>query len=148
MIKSKIVFCILLLSFSCESNTFNDNIETIHLKSSKGENVYILSTIWGVTGDYQLTTITSDKNKFNNGRDTVGSVYGLNPFEYKFRNDTLTLYFKNKTTYHVDERFKTVTMQYKIMDKEYYKTRDTSFHTVPDIKPQRDPSSPKPPRSS
>jgi hypothetical protein len=137
---------ITLLFSSCISNPYqNDLTETVELVSSKGEKIYICSTIWGVTGDYQLSTVTKNKDKFNDIRDTTGSVKGLNPFEYKFKNDTLTLYFRSEISYHIAESFYTVIIQYKIMDADYYKGRDTSFHSVPDLEPHATSNIPKPP---
>lgn len=140
-----IISFFLLLFSSCSSNSYTDDINCRELVSSKGEKIYVLSTNWGITGDYQLSSITKNKNKYTNNRDILGSVSGLNPFEYRFENDTLTLYFRNEVSYRVLDSFKTITIQYKTMDANYYDKRDTSFHSVPVLKPQTDLSMPVPP---
>ena len=130
----KLAFFFLLLVCSCTS--FEDDINYSEIISSKGEEIYILSVNWGVTGDYQLSAVTKNKHLFDYARDTMMSVNGINPFEFRFRNDTLTLFFRNSITYKVKEDFETIIVQYKIMNQDYYEMKDTSFHSVPDFKPK------------
>lgn len=133
----------LILVSSCQGS--NSDIDIQQLVSSKGEKLYIVSRTWGVTGDYQLTSITKDKKKFSKGKDTINTVKGLNPFEYRFNNDTLTLYFRNGISYQVQERFESIMINYQVMNHDYYQNRDNSYHNVPDLQPVTVPDMPKPP---
>jgi len=138
------VFIVFIVFNSC-AITSNDEIVSTELISSKGERVYIISNNWGVTGDHQISTVTKNKDKLRDEiLDTAGCIRGLNPFEYRFSNDTLTLYFRNKVRYHIKEQFETITIQYKIMGADYYRNRDTSFHSVPESEVQTASGMPKP----
>ena len=96
------------------NNSFNSNV----LTSSRGEKIFVNSVNYGVTGDYQLSIISKDSLRLKNRTDTIGSIEGLNPFIYKFKNDTLTLFFYQKIKYKVQDEFNSVTVIYKIINEE------------------------------
>jgi hypothetical protein len=61
-----------------------------------------------MTDDHQLSIVTSDPTKLTERSDSVGTIKGLEPFIYTFKNDTLEIFFKNRIRYKVNEKFKSV----------------------------------------
>ncbi len=122
-----------LLFVSCSSQ-FQDTFNSKVLKSSKGEKIYINSRNWGLTGDYQITAITSNKGKLKTRNDTIDIVKGLDPFIYNFKNDTLNLFFKNKISYELKETFRTINIKFIVLsNEEFYKARlKSDNHSVPE----------------
>src|SRR4051812_30034374 len=110
------ILLICMISCSAQQGTFVSK----QLKSSKGEILYINSINWGVTDDNQLTVITKNKNELKAVEDTLGAVYGLQPFIYKFKDDTFNLYFINRISYKVSAVFETIKIKYSILSPEEY----------------------------
>lgn len=118
----KILYLMLLLFslISCSTSIIQDSFNSKELASSKGEKVYINSINWGVTGDYQLSIISRDSLRLKNRNDTVGTISGLDPFIYRFNNDTLTLFFYDSVHYKVREKFKTIKVNYIVVSDSIY----------------------------
>lgn len=96
----------MLLLNSCieTSDTFN----SIKLTSSKGENIYINTLNWGVNDDYQYTIVSKDSNKLKERKDTIEGIRGLDPFIYKFSNDTLTIVCRTEKTPKIVDEFNSI----------------------------------------
>ncbi|WP_129716152.1 hypothetical protein [Pedobacter sp. SYP-B3415] len=97
-----------------------DTFNTVELTSSKGEKIYINSLNWGVTDDYQMTAISKDKKKARHRSDSINVIKGLDPFFYRFRNDTLNLYFDDQINYRIKEKFKTAHIRYIALSRQAY----------------------------
>ena len=126
-----IVFLIMILLYSCLP-TFEDTLRCKEIVSSKGEKIYIKSINWGVTGDYQATIVTSDIEKMKTRTDTIGSVHTLDPFLYRFKNDTLTLVFSEEKNYEIKEKFKTVKIKYTVVESsDFWKIKNEPEYLLP-----------------
>ena len=129
---------VLLLTFfvSC-TPTIEDTFNSKELVSSRNEKIYVNSLNWGINDDYQMTTISSDKNKMRDRLDSAGAIKGFEPFIYSFENDTLTLIFDQKITYNIHEEFKTVAIKYTILNKKSYKKarklayENNNYYSIP-----------------
>lgn len=118
---------ILLVLISCSSAT-NDTFNSIELVSSKGEKIYINSLNWGVTDDNQMTIVTTNKDRLKERNDTIDVVNGLEPFFYSFKNDSLNLFFNNEVTYKIKEHFKTINVNYFVLNaKKYNELRKKAY---------------------
>jgi hypothetical protein len=109
----------LLLTFGC-SPLFEGTFNSREIVSSQGEKIYINSLNWGMTDDNQISVVTSNPNKLKERCDGVSAVKGLEPFIYTFKNDTLELFFKNKITYRVEEKFNSVFVKYTLLKSRVY----------------------------
>lgn len=142
---------IVIMLVSCSSSV-GDTFNSQQLVSSRGEKIYINSLNWGMTDDNQMSIVTSDSDRLKERTDTLGTVFGLEPFIYSFEKDTLRLIFENRITYTVQETFETITVTYKALassDFANIRTRaynNDGFYTVPRRKEKNYPSNrPKPP---
>jgi hypothetical protein len=121
---SKCKITLLFLLFVSCSSPIQDTFNSKELQSSKGEKIYINSLNWGITDDYQITAITSNKSKLKTRNDTTDIVKGLDPFIYSFKNDTLNLFFRNNISYELKEAFRTISIKYIVLSNEdFYKAR-------------------------
>lgn len=129
--KTRIILLTIILLNSCFP-ILNDSIKCKEIVSSKGEKVYIKSINWGVTGDYQATIITSDIERLKTRKDTIGTVHILDPFLYRFKNDTLTLVFSEEKTYEIKEKFKTIKVKYIIVQfSEFWRMKNEFGYSLP-----------------
>jgi len=118
------MFFLLVFCLGCE-NPLTDDYKCKTLTSSKGEKIYVKSINWGVTGDYQRSIITKSTKKLTVRTDTIGSIEGYEPFIYHFKNDTLTLFFYDYVTYRIKEKFKTISVNYLVLnDDEFLSIQD------------------------
>lgn len=88
-------FLLLLLS-SCSPNLGDGEYRCATLVSSSQERFYVKTYSWGLTGDRQLSTLSRENTPL--GFEDQGNpmvVEGLEPFLYRFANDTLTLYSRS-----------------------------------------------------
>ncbi|MBS1507079.1 MAG: hypothetical protein JSS79_10575 [Bacteroidetes bacterium] len=70
----------------------------VELVSVSKDKLYIKSKNWGVTGDHQLTVIsTEDEGEFKIDSTKQIIFIGLEPFLYKVSNDTLFLTLRQKS---------------------------------------------------
>jgi hypothetical protein len=132
---------------SLPNGTFNSE----QLTSSKGEKIYINSLNWGVTDDYQMSIVSSVKNRLKKRSDSLGVISGLEPFVYTFKNDSLTLYFDRDISYRVKEQFRTIHISYVCLDQSKYRKirmraySNEEYHSVPKTKRKTyPPEMPKP----
>jgi hypothetical protein len=124
-----ILFAVL---FSSCFNALVDSSRCKEIVSSKGEKVYIKSINWGITDDKQATIITSNIKKLNTRTDTIGTVQILDPFLYRFKNDTLTLIFSEEKTYEIKEKFKTIKIKYIVVEfSEFWRMKNESGYLLP-----------------
>ena len=133
IIKSHIFIIILAVIFfnSCFPN-LDDTQNCKELVSSKGEKVYVKSINWGVTGDHQVTIITHDIERMKIRTDTAGAVHMLEPFLYRFKNDTLTLVFSQWKTYEIKEKLKTIKVKYVNVEfSEFWRLKNESGYLLP-----------------
>lgn len=148
----RLVQAFIIFIVGCSSSV-SDTFNSKELTSSKGEKIYINSLNWGMTDDNQMTIITSDSKRLNERSDTVNVVYGLEPFVYRFENDTLKLFFMEGVQYTVKEKFETIGLQYISLDREEFKKikkrsyDNDGYYSVPMRKKANYPSDmPKPPK--
>jgi hypothetical protein len=137
--KSLIYLILTFLLFGCGTKLVG-TFKSSKLTSSQGESIFVNSLNWGVTDDSQLTSISVDSLKLKNNRDTLGTVYGLNPFIYSFNNDSLTLFFYDTISYKIIDNFQTISVNYIIVNSsEFLKLNEKAlnnqgFYSVPDVK--------------
>lgn len=143
------IICLILLGCG---NVIEDSHNSEKLTSSRGETIYINSLNWGVTGDYQMTCISSNPKKLRDRTDTLDVVRGLHPFIYSFQNDSLKLFFIEKVNYQVKEQFKTINISYQTLTSSEYNdmvekaVKNDGLHLVPSFAHVSDPPDmPKPP---
>lgn len=145
-----ILFLSLLLYTSCASPT-NEGFRSKELISSRGEHLYINSINYGMTSDHQMTVITKDKELLKFEIDTIGVVFGLDPFLYSFNHDTLTLFFNQSNNYKIKDTFSTIKIDYKIvsnskfMDLMKAAIAEKKLYRVPDLEENATHYIPKPP---
>ena len=129
--KIPIIILTMMLFNSCLP-TFKDTVICKEIVSSKGEKVYVKSINWGVTGDYQATIITSKIERMKTRTDTIGAVHILEPFLYRFKNDTLSLVFSEEKTYEIKEKFKTINVKYIIVESsEFWRMKNELGYLLP-----------------
>ena len=132
VIKRMLLAILITVLFSSCFNTFVDSVRCKEIVSSKGEKVYIKSINWGVTDDKQATIITSDIEKMKTRTDTTGAAHILDPFLYRFKNDTLTLVFSEEKTYEIKEKFKTIKVKYAIVEfSEFWRMKNELGYLLP-----------------
>ena len=132
VIKRMLLAILITVLFSSCFNTFVDSVRCKEIVSSKGEKVYIKSINWGVTDDKQATIITSDIERMKTRTDTTGAVHILDPFLYRFKNDTLTLVFSEVKTYEIKEKFKTIKVKYIIVEfSEFWRMKNELGYLLP-----------------
>ena len=78
-------------------DAFSPTYQTVELIPGRNEKLYIRTENWGVTGDSQLTIITTE----NNGDFEIDSskqiiFKGLEPFIYRVSGDTLFLVLRHE----------------------------------------------------
>jgi hypothetical protein len=77
---------------SALSDAFSPTYRRVELVSTDNQRLYIKSMNWGVTGDYQLTVVTTDEERefeIDSTREII--FHGLEPFLFRVSNDTLFL---------------------------------------------------------
>lgn len=128
---------VMLLLNSCieTSDTFN----SIKLTSSKGEKIYINTLNWGVNDDYQYTVVSKDSNKLKERKDTIEGIRGLDPFIYKFSNDTLTIVCRTEKTPKIVDEFNSIHIKNITVENKRYieiltmaNTGKEGYHQVPE----------------
>lgn len=88
----------LLTVFICFTVSYCQNkepkTEVFTISSQGGESkLYLKRKVWGVTSDYQITTISNSSSSIEDLNPNVDYVYkGLEPFVYRFKSDTLVIY--------------------------------------------------------
>lgn len=151
MVKVFLISIGLIISQSC-TPIMNDTFNSEVLISSKMEKIYINTLNWGMTDDYQISAISSNRDKVQKRSDTRNTVRGLEPLIYVFKNDTLSLYFDGKVTYYIKEKFNTIHVNYKALNNAEYRfiqekayQNNDGYHLVPKRIKQNYPSDmPKP----
>lgn len=100
----------------------HDTFKSKMLVSGKDEKIYINTLNWGVTDDYQYTVVTKNSTLLKDRKDTISGIKGLDPFIYKFSDDSLTIFFQKGNRVAVKEEFKTIQLNYiPLGNKDYIK---------------------------
>src|SRR5690606_41801913 len=105
-------------------NGVKDTFRSKILVSSKGEKLYINTLSWGVTDDNQYTIITKDAGRLKNRTDTVSAINGLSPFVYRFRGDTLSVFYLEWKEIDIKERFKSIKIDYNPLENREYRSEE------------------------
>jgi hypothetical protein len=135
--KYTLLLTIVFFQFISCTPVFKDTFNSVVLTSSKGEKLYINSINWGVTGDYQRTIITKDKDALKSREYHKKYIERLEPFYYSFHEDTLKLYFDGEVTYKTEEMFKTIRIEYiELESRKFDKLRikayeNDGYFTIP-----------------
>jgi hypothetical protein len=80
------------------TSAYAPTYKRVELVSVDNDKLYIKSKNWGVTGDHQLTVIsTEDEREFEIDSTRQIIFNGLEPFLYKVSNDTLFLTLRQKS---------------------------------------------------
>ena len=88
-----------------------------HFTNSKGNTIYINHRGWGVGGDITCTKISSDSNALNeHPLQFNNAIFGISPFDFSFRNDTLFLYFDDPKLYMPKGKFKGFILHYVLSE--------------------------------
>lgn len=98
----------------------NDTFRSKMLVSSKGEKLYINTLNWGVSNDNQYTIITKDAGRLKDKTDTVNAINGLSPFVYRFRGDTLFVFYLEWKEIDIKEKFKSIRIDYNPLENREY----------------------------
>ena len=87
-------------------------------------NLYIKAKNWGVTDDNQLTVVSVDSEKEFEADSTKEFIfYGLEPFLYKVKNDSLILLVRQKAIVPVNFTPKWTIIQLEIENSEFMTKR-------------------------
>ncbi|WP_201986891.1 hypothetical protein [Hymenobacter rubidus] len=105
----------------------NGGYRQTRLVSSKGDTLYVKAYYWGLTNDKQLSTVADTDEPIGWGNQRRADiVVGLDPFLYRFAQDTLTLYARAPLP-HFPIRAPSVVVQYReVTNPEYM----TLFHQL------------------
>jgi hypothetical protein len=102
------------------------------LSQNKKSTVYIKTKNWGVTGDHQLTVISTSPEKEFEPDSTKEMIFkGLEPFLYKSHKDTLYLFVWEKSIIPENVRSKWIVKQTEIDNSKMMNLRnDSSFNRI------------------
>jgi hypothetical protein len=90
--------------------------------SSQGDTLYVKAYNWGLTGDKQLSTIADTDEPIGwTDQRRADIVVGLDPFLYRFAQDTLTLYARSPLP-RFAIRAPSVVVQYRVLDNRKFMT--------------------------
>lgn len=115
-----LIFIIPMMFLFNNCNGVKDTFRSKMLVSSKGEKLYINTLNWGVTDDNQYTIITKDAGRLKNRTDTVSAINGLSPFVYRFRGDTLSVFYLEWKEIDIKERFKSIKIDLNPLENREY----------------------------
>jgi len=132
------VGCCLVLTASCTGgDDAGGDYRGVALLSSTGDALYVKSYRWGLTGDKQLSTVadTNAPIAFED-RGKPGIIEGLDPFQYRFAHDTLTLYARAPLPAFAI-RCPSIVVQYRLVDNPSYMALyeplgNSAYHRVPE----------------
>ena len=134
-----VVGCCLVLTASCTSggDGAGGDYRRSALVSSKGDMLYVKSYRWGMTGDKQLSTVSDTDIPLGwDDRGKPGIVEGLDPFQYHFAHDTLTLCSRSPLPAFAIN-CPSILVQYRVVDNSRYMALyeplgNSAFHRVPE----------------
>ena len=109
-----------MMFFFNNCNGVKDTFRSKMLVSSKGEKLYINTLNLGATDDNQYTIITKDAGRLKNRTDTVSAINGFSPFVYRFRGDTLSVFYLEWKEIDIKERFKSIKIDYNPLENREY----------------------------
>lgn len=91
--KILIGFLLPFIVVGCWTDSYKPVFQTTTLKLKSGEVIYLKKKNWGLTFDHQVSVISnSDKNEWKPDSTKEYVFKGLEPFFYKFSNDSLILF--------------------------------------------------------
>ncbi len=86
-------FLFVSMILGCWTDSYKPIFQTITLTSKSGKTIYLKKNIWGMTFDHQVSVISnSDKNEWKPDSTKEYIFKGLEPFFYKFSNDSLFVF--------------------------------------------------------
>jgi len=106
------------------TDAYSPTYQTVVLISENNEKLYIKTKNWGITGDSQLTVITTeDKREFE--IDSTRQIFfeGLAPFIYKVSHDTLFLILRQESKIPIDFESSWTIIQKEVDNPTMIKTR-------------------------
>ncbi|SEJ29402.1 hypothetical protein SAMN04488018_12232 [Myroides marinus] len=119
-----LVYLFLLLFIGCVDINSDGDFRSRVFTSTNGENIYINTLNWGVTYDKQFTVLTKDPNELRKREDSLFAIKGLEPFVYRFENDTLQIISLEKINIH--ETFQTIKIKFSVLGNiEYGRIQDS-----------------------
>jgi hypothetical protein len=129
-----------LLALLASCSTDYGDYRCAKLVSSKKEILYVKTYNWGINGDSQISTLASDDTPIgfeDKGKSTV--VSGLEPFIYRFAQDTLTLYSRSPLP-AFPLHCSSITVRYEVVDNPRYMDlhlllRRKPYYSVPESQP-------------
>lgn len=140
MFKNRVLTsCFLVLLTSCgkDGDGANGDYHGVALVSSKGDTVFVKSYNWGLTGDSQISTVADNDRPIGwDDQSQPGIVKGLDPFQYHFTHDTLTLYAHSPLPAFAI-RCSSIVVQYQLVDNSRYMPFyeplvNSTYHRVPE----------------
>jgi hypothetical protein len=106
------------------TDAFSPTYQKVELISQDNEKLYIKTENWGVTGDSQLTIITTeDKREFEIDSTKQIIFRGLEPFIYKVSGDTLFLVVRQESKIPIDFESTWAIIQKEVDNPTMIKTR-------------------------
>jgi len=129
-----------LLSFLTSCSTDYGDYRCAKLVSSKKETLYVKTYNWGVNGDSQLSTLAGNDTPIgfeDKGKPMI--VEGLEPFIYRFAQDTLTLYSRSPLP-AFPLHCSSIAVRYEVVDNARYMDlhlllRHKPYYSVPESQP-------------
>lgn len=102
------------------------------LSQNKKSTIYIKTKNWGVTGDHQLTVVSTSPEKEFEPDSTKEMIFkGLEPFLYKSNKDTLFLFVWEKSIIPENVRSKWIVKQTEVDNPKMMNLRnDSSFNRI------------------
>ncbi|NVO33117.1 hypothetical protein [Hymenobacter lapidiphilus] len=133
------VSCCVILLTSCgeDGDGANGVYSSAALVSSKGDTVFVKSYNWGITSDSQISIVADNNRPIGwDDQGQPGMVKGLDPFQYRFAHDTLTLYTRSPLPPFAI-RCPSIVVQYQLVDNSRYMPfyeplGNSTYHRVPE----------------
>jgi hypothetical protein len=119
-----IVMITCLFLFNVYSDTFEASYNRVELNYQGKPNLYIKIKNWGVSGDKQITVITTE-NETQFEVDSSNQIVfdGLEPFLYRQERDTLILYVRREVIVPAGFNQEWIIIQHEIDNSEWTKRR-------------------------
>ncbi|WP_148041376.1 hypothetical protein [Rufibacter immobilis] len=120
-----VVFLVAVSNLADSMGPTYSQVELVYEKSNS--KLYLKSKNWGVTGDSQLTVISTDNEPEFEADSTADIIFhGLSPFLYQVRKDSLILFVRKKA--EIPNGFKT---NWTIIQNEINNPEMMEYRTSP-----------------
>jgi hypothetical protein len=125
--KILIGFLLPFIAVGCWTDSYKPVFQTATLKLKSGEVIYLKKKNWGLTFDHQVSVISnSDKNEWKPDSTKEYVFKGLEPFFYKFSNDSLILFTRVNSQIPPNARFNVPIIQKQLTNSQYMDLFDKS----------------------